>query len=187
MTFIYITHSQEEALTMSDRILLMRRGRVDRAVRRRICSTGLSAVSPPIHGFREYYALPRAQKSAGGRVEVSVGDVSFQATCPVPDTLSEGREAALAVRAERLLPCPDGAVGRQRSAVPANGTVLPRQVRGPAGGHRSWPDPDTELGPVYQLRRRDRGHLQAGRLHGRSPIRCPGSLLRHSPKIGRQT
>jgi ABC-type Fe3+/spermidine/putrescine transport system ATPase subunit len=28
MTFIYITHSQEEALTMSDRIVLMRHGRV---------------------------------------------------------------------------------------------------------------------------------------------------------------
>jgi len=29
MTFIYITHSQEEALTMSDRIILMRRGRIE--------------------------------------------------------------------------------------------------------------------------------------------------------------
>ena len=28
MTFIYITHSQEEALTMSDRVILMRRGRI---------------------------------------------------------------------------------------------------------------------------------------------------------------
>ena len=28
LTFIYVTHSQEEALTMSDRIILMRRGRI---------------------------------------------------------------------------------------------------------------------------------------------------------------
>ena len=28
MTFVYITHSQEEALTMSDRVILMRRGRI---------------------------------------------------------------------------------------------------------------------------------------------------------------
>jgi ABC-type Fe3+/spermidine/putrescine transport system ATPase subunit len=28
MTFVYITHSQEEALTMSDRVVLMRRGRI---------------------------------------------------------------------------------------------------------------------------------------------------------------
>jgi ABC-type Fe3+/spermidine/putrescine transport system ATPase subunit len=31
MTFIYITHSQEEALTMSDRIILMRKGRIAQA------------------------------------------------------------------------------------------------------------------------------------------------------------
>lgn len=33
MTFIYITHSQEEALTMSDRIVLMRHGRIEQAGR----------------------------------------------------------------------------------------------------------------------------------------------------------
>jgi ABC-type Fe3+/spermidine/putrescine transport system ATPase subunit len=31
MTFVYITHSQEEALTMSDRIILMRKGRIEQA------------------------------------------------------------------------------------------------------------------------------------------------------------
>ncbi|MCB4768144.1 ABC transporter ATP-binding protein [Ancylobacter sp. Lp-2] len=31
MTFIYITHSQEEALTMSDRIILMRKGKIEQA------------------------------------------------------------------------------------------------------------------------------------------------------------
>jgi spermidine/putrescine transport system ATP-binding protein len=31
MTFVYITHSQEEALTMSDRVILMRRGRIVQA------------------------------------------------------------------------------------------------------------------------------------------------------------
>ena len=30
-TFIYITHSQEEALTMSDRIILMRKGRIEQS------------------------------------------------------------------------------------------------------------------------------------------------------------
>ena len=31
MTFVYITHSQEEALTMSDRVILMRQGRIAQA------------------------------------------------------------------------------------------------------------------------------------------------------------
>jgi ABC-type Fe3+/spermidine/putrescine transport system ATPase subunit len=31
MTFVYITHSQEEALTMSDRIILMRKGRIEQS------------------------------------------------------------------------------------------------------------------------------------------------------------
>ncbi|MDB5526646.1 MAG: hypothetical protein JWM58_4409 [Rhizobium sp.] len=33
MTFVYITHSQEEALTMSDRVVLMRHGRIEQSGR----------------------------------------------------------------------------------------------------------------------------------------------------------
>jgi len=35
ITFIYVTHDQEEAMTMSDRLAVMRLGRIERSGRRR--------------------------------------------------------------------------------------------------------------------------------------------------------
>ncbi len=142
MTFIYITHSQEEALTMSDRILLMRRGRVEQSgTPEDLFDRPVSRFAAEFMGFENIMPCRVRRKSAGGRVEVSVGDVSFQATCPVPDTLSEGREAALAVRAERLLPCPAGAVG-QTNVLPCRPTE--QFYRGKYVDQRA----DTEVGPI---------------------------------------
>ena len=142
MTFIYITHSQEEALTMSDRILLMRRGRVEQSgTPEDLFDRPVSRFAAEFMGFENIMPCRVRRKSAGGRVEVTVGDVSFQATCPVPDTLSEGRDAALAVRAERLVPCADGAVG-QTNVLPCRPTE--QFYRGKYVDQRA----DTEVGPI---------------------------------------
>ena len=47
MTFVYITHSQEEALTMSDRVILMRAGRIEQSGTPVELFDRPSAVSPP--------------------------------------------------------------------------------------------------------------------------------------------
>ena len=142
MTFIYITHSQEEALTMSDRILLMRRGRIEQSgTPEDLFDRPVSRFAAEFMGFENIMPCRVRRKSAGGRVEVTVGDVSFQATCPVPDTLSEGRDAALAVRAERFVPCTDGAVG-QTNVLPCRPTE--QFYRGKYVDQRA----DTEVGPI---------------------------------------
>ena len=59
ITFVYVTHDQEEALTMSDRIAVMNRGRVEqvRQTQRRVRGTG--------HGVRR--GLPRRVQPDGGQ------------------------------------------------------------------------------------------------------------------------
>jgi spermidine/putrescine transport system ATP-binding protein len=100
ITFVYVTHDQEEALTMSDRIVLMRQGRVEQ-------------VGSPRHLYDEpasrYVAafvgesnlLPGiVTESAGREVTLKVGDALLRAT--TASVLAPKREAYLAVRPEAV-------------------------------------------------------------------------------------
>jgi len=105
MTFIYITHSQEEALTMSDRILLMRHGRVEQAGRpEELFDRPVSRFAASFMGFENLLPCHVERKLPDGRVIVSVAGRVFHATTVVQDALSEGGDAVLAIRAERFAP-----------------------------------------------------------------------------------
>jgi spermidine/putrescine transport system ATP-binding protein len=100
ITFVYVTHDQEEALTMSDRIAVMNRGLVDQ-----------------IAGPEEVYARPETTFVAGflgvsnlmpGVVEATGArgrlrlDVGPQVEVPVADGLVVGERAHAVVRPEKL-------------------------------------------------------------------------------------
>lgn len=46
IAFVYITHDQEEAMNMSDRIAIMRAGSSSRSARRKMCTTGRRRILP---------------------------------------------------------------------------------------------------------------------------------------------
>jgi putative spermidine/putrescine transport system ATP-binding protein/spermidine/putrescine transport system ATP-binding protein len=111
ITFIYITHSQEEALTMSDRIVLMRRGRIeqsgtpvelfDRPTSRFVAEfmgfeNFLTGVVTEVNGAEVAVSLPGAGRLAG----------LWTAKAPA----AVGSPATIALRAERvaLAATPDG-------------------------------------------------------------------------------
>jgi spermidine/putrescine transport system ATP-binding protein len=105
MTFIYITHSQEEALTMSDRIMLMRRGRIEQ------CGTPEDLFDRPASRFAAEFmgfdnVLPCTVKSIGGNGEANVEfkGIALTGVCASGAALRPGDEALFAVRAERLTP-----------------------------------------------------------------------------------
>ena len=56
ITFIYVTHDQEEALTMSDRIAVMNDGRVEQIGRRRRSITHRRRCSSPISSAPPIYS-----------------------------------------------------------------------------------------------------------------------------------
>jgi len=102
-TFIHVTHSQEEALTMSDRVILMNQGHVEQ-------------LGPP----QELFELPRTRfvadfmgvenivdgRIAGvnedGHAELEVGGCVLLGPVTEGADLKEGDKAFLAVRAEKI-------------------------------------------------------------------------------------
>ena len=102
MTFIYVTHSQEEALTMSDRIILMRHGNIvqegpptdlfDRPLNRFVAD--FMGVENILEGTLE--------SVSGEYAKVRIGDYSLGGIWSGGDAPSAGNQVCVAVRAERV-------------------------------------------------------------------------------------
>jgi spermidine/putrescine transport system ATP-binding protein len=116
MTFVYITHSQEEALTMSNRIILMRQGRIEQ------CGTPEELFDRPANAFSaEFMGFENILKGTIQAVETDRIFVAMPGGAilhgPSSGALQPkvGAPAALAIRSERLQPlavgaaAPDGA------------------------------------------------------------------------------
>lgn len=102
MTFIYITHSQEEALTMSDRIVLMRHGRIEQ------CGSPVELFDHPVSRFAaEFMGYENILAGTLKEVEAGMAVVELRngaiARAKMADrALAAGDSVLLAVRAERL-------------------------------------------------------------------------------------
>ena len=124
VTFIYITHDQGESLTMSDRIAVMRAGRIEQV------GTGDEIYSRPETPFvatflgEQNLLRGRVQRVAGGiaQVETGMGLLSGR----MQGGLSVGQEAMLMVRPERLAL---GAAAGHGNRI--SGTVIRRDLEGP--------------------------------------------------------
>jgi spermidine/putrescine transport system ATP-binding protein len=102
MTFVYITHSQEEALTMSDRIILMRKGRIEQSGP----PTAIfdSPVSSFVAGFMGVENLMEGKLVAldGDRATVNVSGTELEGRWSGKQRPTAGATVAVGMRAERL-------------------------------------------------------------------------------------
>ncbi|MDP6590259.1 MAG: ABC transporter ATP-binding protein, partial [Alphaproteobacteria bacterium] len=113
ITFIYVTHSQEEALTMSDRIILMRNGNIvqegpptdlfDRPGNRFVAD--FMGVENLLEGTLEAVS--------GGRASVRVGDHELGGIWSGGDAPAAGTKVCVAVRAERVRLSNESGEGRE--------------------------------------------------------------------------
>ncbi len=102
ITFVYVTHSQEEALTMSDRIILMQRGEIiqegpptdlfDRPINQYVAD--FMGVENLLEGTLEAVS--------GERAKVRIGEQSLGGIWSGGDVQAVGSRVCLAVRAERV-------------------------------------------------------------------------------------
>jgi spermidine/putrescine transport system ATP-binding protein len=98
-TFIYVTHDQEEALTMSNRIALMRDGRIEQV------GSPEEIYDRPVNGYVADFignansVAVRVQSVAGGVADVSAP--GLQARGVAHEALAAGAEGRLVVRPER--------------------------------------------------------------------------------------
>ncbi|MGA3252456.1 MAG: ABC transporter ATP-binding protein, partial [Paraburkholderia sp.] len=109
MTFIYITHSQEEALTMSDRIILMRRGRIEqRGTPENLFDRPSSRFAAEFMGFDNLLPCTVQAVAENGEATVNFNGTELRGVCASGAGFGQGDTALLAVRAERLTPVTEG-------------------------------------------------------------------------------
>ena len=123
MTFIYITHSQEEALTMSDRIVLMRHGRIEQSgTPQALFDRPTSRFAAEFMGFENFFSGIVSGRREGGRLVVTADGAQIEAVPATPDGYHEGQAVTVAVRAERLTPTLAGAGPRAGNLLPCRPT-----------------------------------------------------------------
>ena len=137
ITFVFVTHDQEEALTMSDRIAVMSAGAV------RQVGTPVEVYDRPADRFVAEFVgesnLLDAEVLAadGARVLCRlVGGGELEATVATSD-VRPGSRGSVGIRPERLRPAPEGAVGNFRGRVEESvylGTDTQLVVRLEGGG-----------------------------------------------------
>lgn len=124
-TFIYITHSQEEALTMSDRIILMRKGRIEQSgAPEDLFDRPTSRFSASFMGFENLLPARVVQPAPDGSLIVDAGGVRLRAHAAGTAIPQSGDDVVVAIRAERLLPT-------TAPSAPADGlNIIPCSVAG---------------------------------------------------------
>jgi ABC-type Fe3+/spermidine/putrescine transport system ATPase subunit len=127
MTFVYVTHDQDEALSLSDWIAVMNAGRVEQA------GTPWEIYYHPRTSFLADFVgavnlVPGTVREVrDGRAVVSFGERSMSVPVPAGMTLSAGTEVKLCVRPEALGLAPRGA-SLDGAALP--GTVVRKAFLG---------------------------------------------------------
>jgi len=125
ITFVYVTHDQEEALTMSDRIAVMHAGKVEQL------GTPEALYERPATRFVADFIgtanLLRGQVDSAGWVRLTSGEI---APCETTD-LSPGSEVEISVRPEAISLVPADSIGAIRGRVEQAaylGTAIAYQV-----------------------------------------------------------
>ncbi|WP_119389741.1 ABC transporter ATP-binding protein [Taklimakanibacter lacteus] len=101
-TTIYVTHDQEEALVLSDRVAVMRDGRIEQL------GSASDLYDKPVNAFvagfiGESNLLPAKVTSLeGGEANVAIGAFAQNATVPAADGLNPGDDALLLIRPEHV-------------------------------------------------------------------------------------
>ena len=133
-TFVYVTHDQEEAMSMSDRVVVMREGEIVQV------GTPLELYRRPSTPFvAEFLGNAnllegRIVAVEGGSVLVDVGGARVRGTA-ASTTLRVGDAAVAVLRAESLEPVPAGAPSREDGLALA-GRVADVRFVGSAVHHR---------------------------------------------------
>jgi spermidine/putrescine transport system ATP-binding protein len=114
ITFLYVTHDQEEALTLSDRIAVMNHGRIlQEGTPEEIYERPRSRFVADFIGQTNFF---RGQVEGTGPVTVVRDEAGMVLRCGPADWASVGMHVAVAVRPEKVVPA-DGAGSNSVSGV----------------------------------------------------------------------
>jgi spermidine/putrescine transport system ATP-binding protein len=115
ITFLYVTHDQEEALTMSDRVAVMRRGKIVQVGKpHEIYEEPADTYVADFLGVSNLMQVEVAERGSGSRYRVKLGEWVLEADRGSVDALAG---AQCVIRPERVRIEPFGSAGPNR--VPA--------------------------------------------------------------------
>jgi spermidine/putrescine transport system ATP-binding protein len=116
ITFIYVTHDQEEALTMSDRLAVMQAGRIAQiGTPREVYEEPADSYVADFLGAANLIEISIIERTVGGSSTVKLGDSVLTTSLSVP--AAPGEVAQAVVRPERVRVEAHGSPGDNR--VPA--------------------------------------------------------------------
>ncbi len=120
ITFVYVTHDQEEALTMSDRIAVMNRGRIDQiGSPRDVYEAPATAFVAEFLGVSNLMTGVAAASGSDG-CSVRIGDFELQAA---RGDLTHSGECKVVIRPERVMLEPYGTAGTNRLVAMVEQTI----------------------------------------------------------------
>ena len=112
ITFVYVTHDQEEALTMSDRLAVMSNGRVEQiGTPSEVYEEPGTAYVADFLGVSNLMDARVEGRDADGRAKVHLGDFELIAEHGDTDTVGDVK---MVIRPERVHIEPQGSVGENR-------------------------------------------------------------------------
>ena len=121
ITFIYVTHDQEEALTMSDRLAVMSAGRIAQiGTPQEVYESPADAYVADFLGAANLLTVGVSERVLDGASTITVGEISLSTANPVPAAsggVSASTAAQAVIRPERVRVEPHGSTGVNR--VPA--------------------------------------------------------------------
>jgi len=116
ITFIYVTHDQEEALTMSDRLAVMNAGRIAQiGTPQEVYESPADAYVADFLGAANLLSVAVSERVTGGVSALSLGDITLSTSNEVP--APQGATAQAVIRPERVRVEAHGSTGVNR--VPA--------------------------------------------------------------------
>jgi spermidine/putrescine transport system ATP-binding protein len=117
ITFILVTHDQEEALSMSDRVCLMREGRIVQVGSpRSLYDQPSSRYVADFVGKSNFFdGIARAVGADGIAVDLDAGMATVARPSPTAPAIAAGDRVAVSVRPEQMI------VSRAESALPEDG------------------------------------------------------------------
>jgi spermidine/putrescine transport system ATP-binding protein len=121
ITFIYVTHDQEEALTMSDRLAVMNAGRIAQVgTPQEVYESPADAYVADFLGAANLLQIVVTERVRGGASTLKLGDLALTTSNEVPaepGPVSAGTVAQAVIRPERVRVEAHGSAGSNR--VPA--------------------------------------------------------------------
>jgi len=128
ITFVYVTHDQEEALTMSDRIAVMSDGRVEQiGTPTEIYDNPATVFVAGFIGQANLWSATVTDRSATSATVIALGGSTLSGAC-VADSVRAGAPVTLMVRPERISISMNPSSGDMQSV---NATVTDLTFQGP--------------------------------------------------------